>query len=68
MAYLVADYWAEPPANIKPHWRIVAYSESLIHAKGFALRDSIVVHVLDNGEAWRAYKAKRLPDHYTIVS
>lgn len=68
MAYLVADYWAEPPANIKPHWRVVAYMQSVIHAKAFAGRDSIVAYVPDDNIAWSAYKAKRLPDCYTLVS
>lgn len=61
MVYLVADFWAEPPANIPPHWRVVGYFDSVVHAARFASLDSIVTEWKDNLAAWKTYKSKRLP-------
>lgn len=68
--YLVADYWAEPPANIKPHWRVVGYFDSVVHAIRFASRDGIVTEWHDSLAAWQAYLSKQLPREgdYRILS
>lgn len=69
MAYLVADWWHNPPAHIPPHWRVVGYFDSVVHAKAFASSDGIVTQWDNPNEAWKAYRAKRLPEGgYSVIA